>query len=1149
MHCRLKRSLVCLALLTPVVMAEEPDSLAPVQGDSALTAPKGVTYHLAGDAKTNQIISPTAITFDEAGALYVAETHRFRFGVEDNREHLYWYLDDIASQTNADRLAMHEKWKAKKSIAAMTEKSEEIRKLEDLDHDGVFEKAGTYADKFNDVLDGTAAGVMALDGTVYFACIPKVWALRDTKGTGTADVRDVIQDGFGVRVSFSGHDMNGFALGPDGRIYGTVGDRGFHVETKEGRKYPSPDRGAVFRFDPDGSNFEVVHTGLRNPKEIAFDDHGNGISVDNNSDQGDKARVVYIVEGADSGWTMEHQALHSFHRQIGLAEHPDNRWMVEKMWQPQNDAQPAYIIPPVSNLTSGPSGLTYYPGTGYLAEEAGRFLICDYRASPPTSGVWSFKVEPSGAGMKMTDSRKAVWGVTATDVEYSWDGKLYVADFKGGWESHADGRVFGLDAGTQMAKAKEAAEVAKLVKEGFDQRSSTELLALFKHPDMRVRLRAELALSRKPDALAQFKKAVASSDELERLHGVWGLGILARRGGGAVHPVNTAAAAPNAELRKAASTELAALLKHSDPEVRAQAVKALEEGSLEGASLPLGPLVLDASPRVRMFAAIAAGKLHATQVVPQVLKMLEENADKDTYLRHAGAFALQLLAKNPAELAALKSNADSHVRMGAVIALRRMKDPAVADFLKDSDPKVADEAIRSIHDESIEAARPAVAALLDDASLAKRVPFMQRRLIYSAFRVGGADNAKRLLTVASTPALPEAVRREALRLISVWPEPPVVDQSLGRLAPLPKRSADEIKPLLAGAMPALMKVDDTLDDALGLVSRFKLSVNGLDDATLRAITEKESVRGAARAEALGLYAARKPADLSAHLAKLMGQGNDDVALQAMKLLVAQFPKEALKPLLAATISKSGARSQAAWKDLAGVQDPEVAQAIITQIGTLRQNGGVSPSALELLAAARGRSEPEVKKALADSEAELKSKEATDPLAPWMTALEGGNADRGAAIFQSHPASECLRCHRAEVGGDLGGEAGPNLAGVAARGDRKYLLQSLIEPSAKVVSGYGVTSMTFANGESLGGILLAETPEYVDINSNGKRWRVNRKDITTLTPAISAMPPMGLLLKPDEIRDLVAWLATLQKGEKPGKPLPPPPVLDPATLKH
>src|SRR6185369_415652 len=153
------------------------------------------------------------------------------------------------------------------------------------------------------------------------------------------DQRKSLSYGYGVRYNFLGHDLHGLRFGPDGKLYFSIGDRGLHVQTREGRILDNPDSGSVLRCELDGSNLELFATGLRNPQELAFDDFGNLFTGDNNSDSGDQARWVHVVEGGDSGWRMAYQYLPD--------RGPFNR---EKIWHPQEEGQPAYIVPPVTNI-------------------------------------------------------------------------------------------------------------------------------------------------------------------------------------------------------------------------------------------------------------------------------------------------------------------------------------------------------------------------------------------------------------------------------------------------------------------------------------------------------------------------------------------------------------------------------------------------------------------------------------------------------------------------------------------------------------------------------------------------------------------------------------------------------------------------------
>ncbi|MFK7850974.1 MAG: HEAT repeat domain-containing protein [Akkermansiaceae bacterium] len=1092
------------------------------------TIPAGSTLKIEATFDEQRVTSPTALTFDEKGNIYISETHRFRHGIEDDRNHLYWYLDDLQAQKTEDRRQLHKKWESKLSEEYMTEVSEVIRRLSDTNGDGNLDGSTVFADGFNDVLDGTAAGVFFYDGCLYFACIPKIYKLRDTDGDGSADEQKVVEEGFGVRISLSGHDLNGFTLGPDGMIYGTIGDRGFSILTQAGKELHYPNEGAVFRFEPDGSGFELMHTGLRNPKEIAFDEFGNAFTVDNNSDQGDAARVVYLVEGGDSGWQMEHQAMHTFHRQIGLEKRPPSRWMNERMWDMENDVQPAYILPPSAHLSSGPSGLTYHPGAGFLESEKGRFLICDYKGGAAVSGIWSFAMEPDGAGMAMSDARKFHWGIAATDVEYSFDGRVYVTDFVTGWESHEAGRLVSLDAGENLYLPEETEEAAKVIAEGFDQRSSTELGKLLAHADSRVRIRAQVALTRKKDAVQIFEQATQSDELLKRVHGVWGLGIVARRGFTA-RPAELSEFVTADGAKEAATKILNSLLNDEDAEIQVQALRAISRISVTADSLNLAKFLKDDSMRVRFEAGIAIGKLKLESEFQAVLDFLEENDNKDVYLRHAGIYALEHITSDPAKLGALTKSDHPEVRLAAVVALRRLGSGEVARFITDRDPKVQDEAIRAVGDLNMVPMRPLVAALLDDLGDREWTPFMLRRLITNAYRSGGIENAERLLQVAENRELPEQVRTEALRLISEWVKPHPVNSLTAHWSPLEERRMDSFKPALVTALLGLLKNDGFIVTAtLGLVDQYGLDVSAQDPKMLLSLIMNKKMPDEARSRAILLHVKRNEPGLTELLVELSKDSSDQVALTALRAFAEIDPETALSSLRQAVLSESDERTQEAWSIVAKMKGAEPADLIASHLGKLKENDGVSSSAIELLAAAKERKEAQVKEALKAFEDHVSSLE--KPSAKFNIALKGGDVNAGRALFRSHPAGQCMRCHKFQPReGSAGGEAGPNLAGIGQRHDLEYLLESLVDPGATVAAGYGLTSIKLKNGASLGGNLIEEIPDTLTVSTPDKTFKVKRSDIESFTPPVSAMPPMGQMLKPNELRDLVAWLDSLKKS--------------------
>ena len=263
---------------------------------------------------------PVAISFDNQGRAYVTQTQRRKANDLDIRSNRDWIPDDLSFQSPDNKRAFYRKVftpensdankhrvkdynkDGKNDLADLQFLSERIHLIEDTDADGLADKTSIYAEGFTDEIAGIAAGVLHHDGDVYTTIVPDVWKLRDTNNDCKADTREILATGFGAHLAYAGHDMHGLTVGPDGRIYWTIGDKGLGATSKEGHHFKYPNQGALLRCDPDGSNFEVYARGLRNVQEIAFDQFGNIFGVDNDSDRpGEKERFVYIVQHMDAG--------------------------------------------------------------------------------------------------------------------------------------------------------------------------------------------------------------------------------------------------------------------------------------------------------------------------------------------------------------------------------------------------------------------------------------------------------------------------------------------------------------------------------------------------------------------------------------------------------------------------------------------------------------------------------------------------------------------------------------------------------------------------------------------------------------------------------------------------------------------------------
>ena len=413
-------------------------------------------------------------------------------GVTDTRGHMNWLDDDLACRTVADRVAMYRKYPG-----------QGVRVLQGRARAGPAgrrprrRRQGRRARPSSPTASTTrprasARACWPATGDVWYACIPWLWKLRDTDGDGKADRASPAARGLRRPRRLPRPRPARADFGPDGRLYFSIGDRGFNVTTSEGRNAGR----ARHRLGPPVQSRRDRARGLRHrPAQPA----GAGLR-----------RVRQPVH-------RRQQLRQRRQGPVGLPGRGGRQRLADRLPVHRGAVQPrargtrrssgtrrgprkaAYLVPPIANIADGPSGLTYDPGVepAPRARTSDHFFLVDFRGSSGQSGIRSFAVKPQGglvrAGRFAASSSGARWRPTSTSAPTApstspTGSRAGTSRARGGSIACSTRR------GERPARSGEVKTAAgRRDGEAIERRAGSTLLA---HADMRVRQEAQFELAR-----------------------------------------------------------------------------------------------------------------------------------------------------------------------------------------------------------------------------------------------------------------------------------------------------------------------------------------------------------------------------------------------------------------------------------------------------------------------------------------------------------------------------------------------------------------------------------------------------------------------------------------------------------------------------
>jgi putative heme-binding domain-containing protein len=143
-----------------------------------------------------------------------------------------------------------------------------------------------------------------------------------------------------------------------------------------------------------------------------------------------------------------------------------------------------------------------------------------------------------------------------------------------------------------------------------------------------------------------------------------------------------------------------------------------------------------------------------------------------------------------------------------------------------------------------------------------------------------------------------------------------------------------------------------------------------------------------------------------------------------------------------------------------------------------------------------------------------------------SAASNGDPHRGELIYR-RPALACIACHA--IGG-AGGKVGPDMTSIGASAPLDYLIESVLNPGAKIKEGYHSVTIETKDGKAIMGQLIRSSGgSSVIRDASGAEITIADAMIAKRTDAGSLMPGNLISsLTPQETDDLFKFLSSLGK---------------------